>query len=272
LRVRSQSPFSAHCHIVEEENMSRSVSCIAIGVVAFVAGVLSSRLANFAEEGKPGAAEANVEKAAGAANAASREFTIEGMSCQGCADSITSALTAIPGVQSATVSLREKRAVVVADERQAPTAKILSAIAAAGYQGQAASAVGGASAATAAAAGKPPILVNITRGKAQLHAVSMALGIAQSAIKDGRSAVVFLNVESPIFAAKDADKDLRYADFPPISKMLADFMAMGGRVLVCGHCAHIAKLGQKDMIDGAKLIGHHELFAAVPSATAVFSY
>jgi len=33
---------------------------------------------------------------------------------------------------------------------------------------------------------KQPILVNITRGKAELHAVSMALGLAQSALKDGR--------------------------------------------------------------------------------------
>ena len=65
-----------------------------------------------------------------------REFAIEGMQCQGCVDTVTAALTKIPGVRSAQVSLQEKRAVVVADESQVPTEKILSAITTAGYQGK----------------------------------------------------------------------------------------------------------------------------------------
>ena len=65
---------------------------------------------------------------------------------------------------------------------------------------------------------------------------------------------MFLNVEAPVFAAKDLDTNLKYADFPPVKKMLADFVAMGGHVLVCGHCAHIVKLEQRDMIDGAKAL------------------
>jgi predicted peroxiredoxin len=100
----------------------------------------------------------------------------------------------------------------------------------------------------------------------------MAIGLAQSAIKDGRKAAVFLNVEAPVFAAKDLGDDIKYADFPPVKKMLADFAATGGRVLVCGHCAHIVKLDQRDMIDDAKLLGHDELFTAMPSGTVVFSY
>lgn len=63
-----------------------------------------------------------------------REFLIEGMSCQGCVDHITSALVQIPGVASAKVSLEEKKAVVAADESQAPTEKILAAITEAGYE------------------------------------------------------------------------------------------------------------------------------------------
>ena len=84
----------------------------------------------------------------------------------------------------------------------------------------------------------------------------MALGLAQSAIKDGREAAVFLNVDAPIFAAKDLGDDIKFADFPPIKKMLADFVAQGGRVLVCGHCAHIVKLEQGNIIDGAKVLAH----------------
>jgi copper chaperone CopZ len=63
-----------------------------------------------------------------------REFTIEGMMCQGCADNVTGAIAKIPGVQSAKVSLAGKRAVVVADPSRTPSDKIEAAVAAAGYK------------------------------------------------------------------------------------------------------------------------------------------
>ena len=147
----------------------------------------------------------------------------------------------------------------------------LSFVATVDYQGQSAFAAQSTPAAATASA-KQPILVNITRGKGELHAVSMALGLAQAAIKDGRSATVFLNVQAPIFAAKDLDDNLKYEGFPPVKKMLADFITSGGHVLVCGHCAHVVKLQPADVIDGAKVVAQGELFAALTPGTLIFSY
>jgi copper chaperone CopZ len=70
------------------------------------------------------------------------------MHCQGCGDSITTALTEIPGVQSAKVTFADKQAIVVAKESEVPTEKILAVIAEAGYQGEPAPA-------PPAASGKP---------------------------------------------------------------------------------------------------------------------
>lgn len=252
--------------------MSKATSYVVVGVVAFLAGGFSFQLLGRTGESTAESKSVDGRASGGEATAVvPREFVIEGMTCQGCADSITSALTQVPGVKSAKVSLADKRAVVLAKESDVPAEQILAAIAAAGYKGQLASAAGGTPA-TAATPTKQPILVNITRGKNELHAVSMALGLAQSALKDGRSAAVFLNVEAPVFAAKDLDSNLKYADFPPIRKMLADFVAAGGRVLVCGHCAHVVKLSHADMIDGAKELAQGELFDAMPPGTVVFSY
>jgi uncharacterized protein len=252
--------------------MSKAMSYVVVSVVAFLVGGFSFQLIGRTNEGNVESKSAEGRINGGNVDAVvPRKFAIEGMTCQSCADSITSALTKISGVQSANVSLQDKQAVVLAKESEVPTEKILAAIATAGYKGQLAS---GAQTVhdTTATSGKQPILVNITRGKNDLHAVSMALGLAQSAIEDGRSAAVFLNVEAPIFAAKDLDGDLKIADFPPVKKMLADFIAAGGRVLVCGHCAHVVKLKHKDMIDGAKVLAHGELFAVMTPGTIVFSY
>jgi copper chaperone CopZ/predicted peroxiredoxin len=252
--------------------MSKATSYVVIAVAAFLVGGFSFQIVNHAGERKAESKSVDGRANDGGANTAvSREFVIEGMSCQGCADTITSALVKIPDVQSASVSLQNKRAVVLAKESQVPTDKILAAITAAGYKGQLALAEQNPPS-TAITSSKQPILVNITRGKNELHAVSMALALAQSAIKDGRTAIVFLNVEAPVFAANDLGDDLKFADFPPVKKMLADFIVMGGRVLVCGHCAHVVKLEQRDMIDGARVLSHGELFAAMPPGTVIFSY
>jgi copper chaperone CopZ/predicted peroxiredoxin len=252
--------------------MSKATSFVVVGVVAFFVGGFSFRLVDHASESKAESKSAESRASDKEANAAvPRTFAIEGMTCQGCVDSITSALTQVPGVQSAKVSLQDKRAVVMAKESLVPTENILAAIAAAGYQGQLASESQSTSAMPTTSS-KQPIFVNITRGKNELHAVSMAIGLAQSAIKDGRPAVVFLNVEAPVFVAKDLGDDVKFADFPPVKKMLVDFVAMGGRLFVCGHCAHIVKLEQRNMIDGARVLGHGELFTATPPGTVVFSY
>lgn len=250
--------------------MSKGASYVAVAFVAFLVGGFSFRLVSRAEDGKASLKPPESQKSDGGANNAAipRYFAIEGMVCEGCADNIAAALTKIPGVQSAKVSLVDKRAVVLAEESQVSTDTILAAIVAAGYKGRLTSVEPGAS----ATSGKQPILVNITRGKNDLHAVSMALGLAQSAIKDGRPAAVFLNVEAPVFAAKDLGDNPKFADFPPIRKMIADFVAMGGRVLVCGHCAHIVKIEQRDMIDDAKVLAHGELMTATTPGTVVFSY
>lgn len=244
--------------------MSKPLSYVVVGVLAFVGGSLSVLLADHG--GTPPAESKAVESHPG--DAPSRTFAIEGMTCQGCVDTITDALTRIPGVKSAKVSLEDKRAVVMAPA-DVPTEKILTAIQVAGHKGRLAS---DDDSTTAAKKVKTPILVNVTRGKDQLHAVSMAIALGQSAIKDGRSATVFLNVEAPVFAAKDLKSDLKCEGFPPIKQMLADFMAAGGRVLVCQHCAHVAQVKPEGMIGGAKSVAQSELFNALLPDTVVFSY
>ena len=158
--------------------MSKATSYLVIAVAAFLVGGFSFQIVNHAGERKAESKSVDGRANNGGANTAvSREFVIEGMSCQGCADTITSALVKIPDVQSASVSLQNKRAIVLAKESQVPTDKILAAITAAGYKGQLALAEQNSPTTTTIASGKQPILVNITRGRNDLHAVSMALAL-----------------------------------------------------------------------------------------------
>jgi predicted peroxiredoxin len=131
-----------------------------------------------------------------------------------------------------------------------------------------------ASAQTPAAekARKPTVLVNITRGKDDLHAVSMAIGLASNAIKAGRRSVIFLNVHAPVFAAADLPADVKFADFPPVKEMLASFVAAGGELYVCGHCAAVTKVAESNLIKGAVVTEHGDLFKKLPASAVSFSY
>ncbi len=95
-------------------------------LAAWVAGGCSNRA--------PGSLEGGAASASSTAPA--REFAVEGMTCEGCAGTVTAAIEKIKGVQSAKVFLQEKKAVVVGDPVQVPAEKIEAAIAAAGYEGK----------------------------------------------------------------------------------------------------------------------------------------
>jgi copper chaperone CopZ len=94
----------------KEGIMSKAMSYVAVGVAAFLAGGFSFRLVDRSGQSKAQSKSVDGRASSGEATVAvPREFVIEGMSCQGCADSITSAPVQIPGVQSANVSLVDKR-------------------------------------------------------------------------------------------------------------------------------------------------------------------
>jgi predicted peroxiredoxin len=122
------------------------------------------------------------------------------------------------------------------------------------------------------AAAKAPLFFNLTSGKNGLHAISMALGLAGNAAKQGHEVVVFLNVEAPTFASKDLPDDLKVADFPPVKTLLAQVIANGGKVFVCDHCAHICNVDKTSLVSGATVANHAELLPQLKPGMVCFSY
>lgn len=130
----------------------------------------------------------------------------------------------------------------------------------------------GATAQTSSAAPRPPLLVNITRGRDDLHAVSMGLGLARSAVQRGQPVTVFLNVAAPQFAVANLGEDVRFADFPPVAVLVREILSAGGRVTVCGHCAAIGHIGQASFAKGVTVSEHGDLLAALTPGTISLSY
>ena len=63
-----------------------------------------------------------------------KEFNVGGMSCGGCAGSVTRAVSQLPGVRKVDVSLKENTATVEYDGAAVDAARIVAAIENAGFE------------------------------------------------------------------------------------------------------------------------------------------
>lgn len=123
-----------------------------------------------------------------------------------------------------------------------------------------------------AAVQKPGIFINITSGQEDLHAVSMALGLAKTSLEHGNKVVVFLNVHAPLFASKSLGAEVKFADFPPVRDMLAEAVSKGATVMVCGHCASVCSVMPGDLIAGVTVSEHGGVLERLEPGMVGFSY
>ncbi len=94
------------------------------------------------------------------------ELPIEGMTCEHCVRSVTDALTHVPGVKSATVSLSDRKAVIESSDGTPTRGQLAAAVAKAGYHVPAATlapavAGDGEGRSSASAAGEKELVLNI---------------------------------------------------------------------------------------------------------------
>lgn len=64
----------------------------------------------------------------------SATIQVQGMTCQGCVNSVTKALKSIPGVESVDVSLEKNQATVTYEEGRTSVSVLKQAIEDAGYE------------------------------------------------------------------------------------------------------------------------------------------
>lgn len=116
-----------------------------------------------------------------------------------------------------------------------------------------------------------PLLLNITSGVDDPHAVTMALQLAGHGLDDGREVVLFFNVRGVKIPTTGLDPLLAHRD-KPIRTLLADCIKRGAIVYVCPHCMKAMDIEQDQLVDRARVATSKTLFAGLDSNAAVFTY
>ena len=62
------------------------------------------------------------------------------------------------------------------------------------------------------------------------------------------------------------------AGFPPLEKLVTDFGALGGRMLVCGPCLNPRGITPDKLIDGAEIVAAGRFIAEIAAATSSLVY
>jgi sulfur relay (sulfurtransferase) complex TusBCD TusD component (DsrE family) len=106
-------------------------------------------------------------------------------------------------------------------------------------------------AATGAQAQDKNVVVHIGQYSNDLHSMSMGLGLANNLQAEGADVTIFLDREGVRIADED-QPFLVYGD-TDTGELMTEFVAAGGRVVICPHCAAQGGVAPSDLRDGMEM-------------------
>lgn len=130
----------------------------------------------------------------------------------------------------------------------------------------------GAAPAHAQQAETQKVVVHLGSFTNDLHSAFMALSLASNMQKAGASVTVFLDREGVRLADRTERGDLTWGDSGAISKAMEDFVAAGGKVIVCPHCAELAGVTTSNLRPGAVIGSHQDVARLMLDASKVIDF
>ncbi len=117
------------------------------------------------------------------------------------------------------------------------------------------------------------VVINLATGLEDGERVTVALLVAVAAVDQGRQVTMFLTKEAVRMALPGYAHATACDGCPPLSRLLEQFTAGGGQLLVCPVCFSARKLDDADLAPNARLGGATPLWDWIGGDHAtVFSY
>jgi predicted peroxiredoxin len=116
------------------------------------------------------------------------------------------------------------------------------------------------------------VVVHLTHYTDNLHAVKMAVHLANKMQEMGAAVTLMLDLEGVRLADSRQPGDLVWGHGEPISKELAAFVKAGGQMLLCPHCAEHAGITPASLRPGARIGQMGELPKVILEANKVLDY
>lgn len=116
------------------------------------------------------------------------------------------------------------------------------------------------------------VMLHNTHGKDDVERASLAFLVGHVARNSNQEATILLTIEGVWVATKGYTDGLQADGFAPLSELIQQFLAAGGRVWVCGACAKPRNITQADLIEGAEIIGAATAVEALVNGAQTLSW
>jgi uncharacterized protein len=118
----------------------------------------------------------------------------------------------------------------------------------------------------------PAILIQGTHGADNPEKATLPFIVGNVSATADQDTVVFLTSDAVWLATRGYADDITFADHPPAGKILADFVANGGRVWACGACTGPRGITADDLVDGAAIVTAANLAEALVAGAATVAF
>lgn len=116
------------------------------------------------------------------------------------------------------------------------------------------------------------IVYIVTHGAENPEKASLPFVLANAALAMEVEAVVALQGTAVTLAKEGCMQHVFAAGLPPMKELVDNFMAAGGRLMVCVPCIRERKIDEADLIEGAEMMAAAKLTQELLSANATLVY
>jgi uncharacterized protein len=100
----------------------------------------------------------------------------------------------------------------------------------------------------------------------------VAFMAANTAAMSGQESAVLCTIEGVWLGTRGGTDGLDLEGFAPLSELVADFVANGGEIWLCGVCTRPREIGEAMLIEGAKIVGAARVIEEVVQGAKTITY
>ena len=116
------------------------------------------------------------------------------------------------------------------------------------------------------------VMIHNTHGKEDIERASLAFVVANTALNAGQEATVLLSIEGVCVATNGYTDGMQAKGFEPLGELVRKTIQNGGQVWVCGACAKPRGIGERNLVEGARIVGATSAVEALVGGAQTLSF
>ncbi|MBC7852175.1 MAG: DsrE family protein [Pirellulaceae bacterium] len=114
--------------------------------------------------------------------------------------------------------------------------------------------------------------VSLNSAKDNTDKATVAFVVANAAVASDKETILFLSTEGVRLAVRGYTDGVHEEGFSPLTELMANFAAAGGKIYTCSPCFKRRGLDEKNLVAGAVIVGGAKLVEFLSDGSPCISY